>query len=229
MTDTEKKLREEIASLSHEIRRPLTSIGGFVDGILDGTIPEKNYMHYLRIVSDEVKRLAEITSKMLDTSKIELLEEPVSNQQFSMNETVIRIFCTFEKIIESKGITVEGLDVENTVTVTGDLGMISQALYNIIENAVKYVNSQGCISVSFSSENEFSVFSIRNTGMGISDDEKEKVFDKFYRSETAKKSELDGTGLGLSTAKAIINLHNGTVSADGISDGFAEFTVKLPS
>lgn len=229
MTDTEKKLREEIASLSHEIRTPLTSIGGFVDGILDGTIPEKNYMHYLKIVSEEVKRLADMTSRMLDTSKIELLEKPASEQNFSMNETVVRIFCTFEKVIEAKGITVEGLDSENIVTVTGDLGMISQALYNIIENAIKYVNAQGCISVSFRSEDGFSVFNIRNTGMGISNEDKNKVFDKFYRSESAKKSKYDGTGLGLATAKAIINLHNGTVSADGLQDGFAEFTVKLPS
>jgi signal transduction histidine kinase len=229
MNDAEKKFREEIAALSHELRRPLTSIGGFVDGILDGTIPEKNYMHYLRIVSDEVKRLTDITTKMLDTSKIELLDGISSPQKFSLNETVVRMFCTLENIIESKSITIEGLDSENIVTVTGDLGMISQALFNIIENAVKYTSVNGCISVSFSTEDNFSVFRIRNTGCGISEDEKEKIFDKFYRSEEAKKNEPEGTGLGLAITKAIVNLHNGTVSADGITDGFAEFTVKLPS
>ncbi len=229
MNDAEKQFREEIAALSHELRRPLTSIGGFVDGILDGTIPEKNYMHYLRIVSDEVKRLTDITTKMLDTSKIELLDGVSSPQKFSLNETVVRMFCTLENVVESKSITIEGLDSENIVTVTGDLGMISQALFNIIENAVKYTAVNGCISVSFSTEDNFSVFRIRNTGCGISENEKEKIFDKFYRSETAKKNEPDGTGLGLSITKAIINLHNGTVSADGITDGFAEFIVKLPS
>lgn len=229
MNEPEKKIREEIASLSHELRRPLTSIGGFVDGIIDGTIPEKDYMHYLRIVSGEVKRLTDITSKMLDTSKIELLEKPVSVQKFSLNETVIRTFCTLEKEIEGKSITIEGLDSELTFTVTGDLGMISQALYNLIENSVKYTNVNGCISVSFSYEDNFTIFSIRNTGAGISDNEKEKIFDKFYRSETSKKNEPDGTGLGLSIAKAIINLHKGTISANGILDCFAEFIVKLPS
>lgn len=229
MTEPEKKIKEEIAALSHELRRPLTSIGGFVDGILDGTIPETSYMHYLRIVSDEVKRLTDITTKMLDTSKIELLDKPASVQTFSMNETVIRIFCTLEKVIEEKGITIEGLDSQTIVNVTGDFAMISQALFNIIENAVKYANSQGCISVSFSSEDNLSVFSIRNTGIGINESEKDKIFDKFYRCENAKKSSEEGTGLGLSTAQAIINLHHGTITANGLPDGFAEFTVKLPS
>ena len=132
-------------------------------------------------------------------------------------------------IVKSSNITVEGLSGDNPVTVTGDLGLITQALYNLIENAVKYTNVNGCISVSFSSENGFSVFSIRNTGAGISDDEKEKIFSKFYRSESAKKNQPDGTGLGLSITKAVVNLHNGTIYADGIPDGFAEFTVKLPS
>lgn len=229
MKKSEKEIAEEVATLSHELRSPLTSIAGFVDGILDGTIPEKDYMHYLRIVSGEVKRLTEITSKMLDNSKIELLDAPASLQKFPLNESVIRIFCTFEKIIEGKNITIEGLSEDNPVTVTGDLGLITQALYNLIENAVKYTNVNGCISVSFSSENGFSVFSIRNTGAGISDDEKEKIFSKFYRSESAKKNQPDGTGLGLSITKAVVNLHNGTIYADGIPDGFAEFTVKLPS
>ncbi len=226
MNETEKKIREEIATLSHELRRPLTSISGFVDGILDGTIPEKNYMHYLRIVSNEVKRLTDITAKILDTSKIELLEKPEQIQTFSLNEAVVRMFCTLETSIEAKNITVEGLDSENAVTVSGDLGMISQALLNIIENAVKYSNINSCISVSFSSEDNFSVFKIRNTGCGISDEDKEKIFDKFYRSE--KITETEGTGLGLAITKAIIELHNGTVSAEGMPDAFAEFTVKLP-
>ena len=229
MNHSEKNLREEIAALAHEIRKPLTSIGGFVDGIIDGTIPEKDYMHYLRIVSAEVKRLTDITTGMLDTSKIELIEHPDNVHRFPLNETVIRTFCTLEKIIESKNITIEGLENAENVTVTGDLSMISQALYNLIENAVKYTNINGCISVSFSSDGEFTQFGIRNTGYGIAENEKEKVFDKFYRSETAKNNEPDGTGLGLSIAKAIVELHNGVISADGIQDCFAEFKVKLPS
>lgn len=155
MKKSEKEIAEEVATLSHELRSPLTSIAGFVDGILDGTIPEKDYMHYLRIVSAEVKRLTEITSKMLDNSKIELLDAPVSVQKFPLNESVIRIFCTFEKIIEGKNITVEGLSGDNPVTVTGDLGLITQALYNLIENAVKYTNVNGCISVSFHRKTAF--------------------------------------------------------------------------
>lgn len=229
MNSSEKNLREEIAALAHEIRKPLTSIGGFVDGIIDGTIPEKDYMHYLRIVSAEVRRLTDITTGMLDTSKIELIEKLENVRRFPLNETVIRTFCTLEKTIEGKNITIEGLDSAQNVTVTGDFSMISQVLYNLIENAVKYTNVNGCISVSFSSDDEFTVFSIRNTGFGIADNEKEKIFDKFYRSETAKNNEPEGTGLGLSIAKAIVELHNGVISADGIQDCFAEFTVKLPS
>lgn len=229
MNESLKKINEEIAALSHELRRPLTSIGGFVDGIIDGTIPEKDYMHYLKIVSSEVRRLTEITSKMLEASKIELLEKPDSVVSFQLNETVIRTFCTLEQQISDKNISVEGLDSDCIVTVTGDLGMISQALYNIIENAVKYANNGGCISVSFSSTDNSSVFSIRNTGKGISQSESVKIFDRFYRTEDAKKNIPEGTGLGLSIAKAIIELHKGTVSAKGIPDGFAEFTVILPS
>lgn len=229
MNAAEKNLREEIASLAHEIRRPLTSIGGFVDGIIDGTIPEKDYMHYLRIVSAEVKRLTDITTGMLDTSKIELIEHLDNVRRFPLNETVNRTFCTLEKVITGKNISVEGLENAENVTVTGDFSMISQVLYNLIENAVKYTNINGCISVSFYSDGEFTEFSIRNTGYGFADNEKEKIFNKFYRSENARNNEPDGTGLGLSIAKAIVELHKGTISANGIQDCFAEFRVKLPS
>ena len=139
----ESMRRNFIANTSHELKTPMTTIAGFVDGILDGTIPEEKRNHYLRIVSQEVKRLSRLVKTMLDLSKIDSGEMKLRLTRFDLSNTVFVTLLSFEKAIEDKKIEIRGLETASSLFVDGDPDMIHQVLYNLLENAVKFTNVEG--------------------------------------------------------------------------------------
>ena len=208
----ESSRRSFVANVSHELKTPMTTIGGFIDGMLDGTIPPEQQKHYLEIVSAEVKRLSRLVMTMLNMSKIEAGELKLQPSKFDISAQVFQVFLLFEQSIERKKIEIAGLEDMQSVAVEADPDMIHQVLYNLIDNAVKFTQEGGQITASVLSDSEKVIVRIRNTGLGVSSEEINRIFERFYRVDKARSRESGGTGLGLSIAQEIIRQHEGSLS-----------------
>ena len=224
----ENSRRNFVANVSHELKTPMTTIGGFIDGILDGTIPPSEHKKYLGIVSDEVRRLSRLISSMLNMSKIEAGELTPSFTKFSFSEMIVRTFLSFEQLISQKNITINGLDDLENITVTADPDMINQVIYNIIDNAVKFTPQDGTISVSCKAEFEKAVVRVRNYGIGLANEDLKLVFDRFYKVDKSRSLNTKSVGLGLYISKNIVELHKGKIYATSKDNEYTEFTIELP-
>ena len=218
--------RSFIANVSHELKTPMTSIAGFVDGILDGTIPPEKERHYLTIVSDEVKRLSRLVRSMLNIAKIEAGEMTLKPTVFDINEVVLSSIFTFEQTIETKQLDIRGLDA-GKIMVEADEDLIHQVVYNLLENAVKFVNVGGYVEVSYTVDPKRTYINIKNSGEGIPKDEISKVFDRFYKTDRSRSIDKTGVGLGLHIVRSIVNLHQGEVIVRSVEGEFCEFSFSV--
>lgn len=215
-----------VSNVSHELKTPMTSIGGFIDGILDGTIPEEQHEHYLRIVSSEVERLARLVRSMLNISKYEAGELTLSTENFDMLPVIVNTLMNFEKRIEEKHIDIRGLDT-TPVCVNADIDLIKQVVYNLTENAVKFVNEGGYIEFEFAEKEDMCSILIRNSGEGLKENEISKVFERFYKTDESRGIDPGGVGLGLPLVRSLIKLHGGTILVRSEPDRYTEFEFTL--
>ncbi len=220
--------RSFVANVSHELKTPMTTIGGFIDGILDGTIDKEKESQYLKIVSDEVKRLSRLVTGMLNMSKIEAGEIDIKPQNFDISEMIFRTLLGFEQIIDSKHIEIKGLESFATNPVTADRDMINQVIYNLIDNAVKFTPNGGYIEVGSKHDSEKIIVKIRNSGQGIPSEELDKIFERFYKTDKSRSYDVKGAGLGLYLVKTIIELHGGQIAARSELGEYTEFIFQLP-
>lgn len=224
----ESMRRSFIANISHELKTPMTSIGGFIDGILDGTIPKSEHRKYLIIVSDEIKRLSRLVRSMLNLSRIEAGELKLQTTQFNVLETICQTVFSFEKQIDDKKLDIRGLDREKII-VEADPDLIHQVVYNLIENAVKFVKEDGYLEFNFSSDQNMTLISIKNSGDGLSRHELSRIFDRFYKTDKSRGIDKNGVGLGLYIVRSIINLHGGEITANSILGEYTEFVFSIPT
>lgn len=215
-----------VANVSHELRTPMTSIGGFVDGLLDGTIPEGKREEYLRIISSEVHRLTRLVKSMLNLAKIEAGELEPKMEKFSVIELIVETLMTFENRIEEKEIEIRGLDAPR-IWLYADEGLVHQVIYNLIENAIKFVNKGGYIEFGFNPIGDRTVISIRNSGEGLSEEEMPLVFDRFYKTDKSRGLDATGVGLGLNIVSSIIRLHGGKIMVKSVKGEYTEFLFTL--
>ncbi len=231
MADSLESLEENrsdfVANISHELKTPITSIGGFVDGILDGTIPPERREHYLKIVSDEVKRLTKLITSMLNISKIEAGELRISPQRFNVTRQILKIFDSFEQKISEKDIHVRGLHHLRDCYIEADPDMINQVFYNLIDNAVKFTDKHGEISIDTNEDNEYLCVTIRNTGKSIDENDIDHIFERFYKGDKSRGLDTNSTGLGLYIVKSIVEMHGGEITANSPEKNVTEFKVKL--
>ncbi len=225
----ESSRRSFVANVSHELKTPMTTIGGFIDGMLDGTIPAERHGEYLKIVSDEVKRLSRLVTSMLNLSKIEAGELELKPKEFDLTTMMIDCTLTFEKEIEKKDITVEGFESMGNVSVFADRDMLYQVVFNLVDNAVKFTENSGKISL-FAGENQEGkiCFAVQNTGDGISSEEIGKIFERFYKVDKSRSYDVKSAGLGLYLCKTIVEMHKGEIFAESVEGEFTRFTVMLP-
>lgn len=217
-----------IANVSHELRTPITSIGGFVDGMLDGTIPKSRHQEYLVLVSKEIKRLRILISSMLNMTRFESGTLKPNFKETNLTDLVIQTVLMFEKKIEDKNIEIEGLDSDRLMAVV-DADLIQQVIYNLVENAVKFVNTKGTISFSFEKNSDgICTVSVRNTGEGLKNTEIQQVFDRFYKTDSSRGKDTTGLGLGLSISRKIVHLHNGHIVVKSVYGEYTEFSVQIP-
>ncbi len=228
LSATENMSRSFIANVSHELKTPMTTISGFVDGILDGTIPPERQEHYLSIVSDEVRRLSRLVRSMLDLSRIDNGTVALKPTTFDLTEAVCGMLLSFEQRIDEKNVTVEGLADCVRTPVTGDYDLIGQVLYNLLDNAVKFVDQNGTITVSVRRENARVYCAVRNSGAGLSPEELPRVFERFYKTDRSRSLDKSGVGLGLYIVKTVINLHKGEIYVRSLQGEYCEFEFWLP-
>lgn len=217
-----------VANVSHELKTPITIISGFIDGILDHTIPEEDAENYLRIVSDEAKRLSRLVVAMLNMSKIEAGKLTLTLSDVRPRDMIYRTLAGFEKVIGEKNITLEGLEELSDCVIRADEALFSQIVYNLIDNAVKFTPENGTITLGLRTEKKTALLSIRNSGRGIPPEECALIFDRFYKVDKSRGLDSKSFGMGLYIVKSIIELHQGSISVNSEPGLYTEFLIKLP-
>ena len=216
MADSLERLEEMrssfVSDISHELRTPMTSISGFVEGILDGTIPKEKEKEYLQIVLDESTRLAKLTSEMFEMTKMNSPEYKLSIQKFDVNEEIRRCIISAEQKVEAKNLELS-VDFENeTEFVLADPDSIKRVIINLLDNAIKFSNPENTIEIKVYETAKKVCVDFVNYGIGIAREDLPHIFDRFYKSDKSRTRDKQGAGLGLSFVKNILNLHSQTIT-----------------
>lgn len=223
----EKMRSTFLSNIAHDLRTPMTSISGFIDGILDGAIPPEKQEYYLRLVSAEVKRLSRLVSSLLDITKFESGEKKLNKTEFDVCEMARQIVISFEKKIEEKKLDVEFDTERDSIHVLADADAVYQVLYNICDNAVKFSREKGKYRVRIKTDGGKVFVSVYNEGKGISPEDIPFVFDRFYKSDKSRGLDRSGVGLGLYISKTIIEAHKEKIWAESVENEYCEFVFTL--
>ena len=218
-----------VANVSHDLRTPMTTISGFVQGILDGTIPPEKQNQYLAIVLDETKRLSRLVTDLLDISKLEQGSFKLEIREFDMNEIIRLSVIKLEKRIMEKNIHLTINFASENQRVLADRDAIQRVLMNLLDNAIKFTDEGGFMDIRTGVTEQNKVFvSIQNSGMGIEDQDLKHIFDRFYKTDKSRSQDKNGTGLGLYIVKNIMLAHNESVWAESETGEFTRFSFTLP-
>ncbi|MEG1549348.1 MAG: HAMP domain-containing sensor histidine kinase [Ruthenibacterium sp.] len=220
--------RSFMGNIAHELRTPMTSIKGFIDGMLDGTIPPESHEHYLGIVSQEVGRLTRLIKNMLDITKLEAGEYKVNAGNYDVWETITGVVFGAEQRLEANHIQISGFAPVKTM-VYADADLVYQVLQNLMDNAIKFCNEDGEIRFSVTQSKGVVTVGIRNTGVGIAEDALPFVFDRFYKEDKSRGLNTTGSGLGLHICKVLINLSDGNLWVTSKEGEYCEFLFTLPA
>lgn len=228
LVQLEEMRKSFVANVSHELKTPMTTIGGFIDGILDGTIETDKQHYYLNIVSSEIKRLSRLVQSMLSMAKLESGEFVLKPELFDFREMLCTIVISQEQRIENRHLSITGLDEIDSISLNADRDLIHQVIYNLVDNAVKFTNESGEISFKVTGDGKKMQFIITNTGKGIPENELPYVFERFYKVDKSRSANKNSTGLGLYITKTIIKAHGGNITVTSRENAFTSFCVTLP-
>lgn len=223
----EARRTEFIANISHELRTPMTTISGFADGILDGTIPKEDEEKYLRSIRDETRRLSRLVRDMLDVSQMRArAADPSKRTVFDLTELVLQTLLSFESRATKKGLDVDPQLPDNHIMVRADKDAITQVIYNLLDNAVKFAHEGTCITLRLYKDNGKAYVSVKDVGETIPPDDLPFIFDRFHKSDRSRSLDTTGVGLGLYLVKSIINSHDEDIAVRS-EDGVTEFVFTL--
>ena len=225
---SEYQRQEFVANVSHELKTPMTTIAGYIDGILDGTIPESRQRYYLQIVSDETKRLSRLVRSMLDISRLQ--DQPIPEEQkmhFDLEEATGQVLITFEQKINGKKLDVDVDFPGHPVFTFAGRDYVTQVIYNLIDNAVKFCPEGGTLGIKIKEAGKKAYVSISNDGETIPVEELPLVFDRFHKLDKARTRTKDSWGLGLYIVKTIVCSHGENISVTS-KNGKTEFTFTMP-
>lgn len=217
-----------MGNIAHELRTPMTTIKGFIDGILDGTIPPDMQNHYLQLVSEETGRLARLIQNMLDLSKLESGEYQVNACMFNIWETLTGVALSAEQRINDGMIEIEGLTMDEKVLVYADPDLIHQVAYNLLDNAIKFTPQGGTIRFGVEKLGPEVEISIWNSGQGISPEALPYVFQRFYKEDRSRGLHARGAGLGLNICMVLVNLSGGQIRVESEQGEWCKFVFTLP-
>ena len=216
-----------MGNIAHELRTPMTTIKGFIDGMLDGTIPPEENQRYLAIVSQETGRLARLVQNMLDITKLEAGEVPIHAKNYDLWQTVTDVVLSDEQRIEDGKIDIQGLGGP-PLMICADPDFVHQVVYNIVDNAIKFTPAGGVISFAAEKHGNMVEVRIENTGAGIAPEALPFVFERFYKEDRSRGMNTRGSGLGLHICKILINLSGGQIHAESEEGKWCRFVFTLP-
>ena len=224
---SEKRRSEFIANISHELRTPMTTIAGFADGILDGTIPKEDEEKYLISIRDETRRLSRLVRDMLSASQTNArAADPSRRTVFDLTELVLQTLLSFESRATAKNLDVDPQLPDSHILVLADKDAITQVIYNLLDNAVKFAREGSCLTLRLYKDNGKAYVSIKDEGETIPPDDLPFIFDRFHKSDRSRSLDKDGVGLGLYLVKSIINSHDEDIAVRS-EDGVTEFVFTL--
>ena len=232
MADTlntfEDEQRKFISNISHDFRSPLTSIKGYIEAMLDGTIPVEMQDKYLNIILFETNRLNKLTQNILDLNQFGNNAIVLDINDFDINQMIRTTTLTFEGVCNKKGLSFDLLLTGQELFVKGDMGKIQQVLYNLIDNATKFSNNNSTIIIETNIRNEKVLISVKDTGIGIPSDSIKKIWERFYKTDQSRGRDKKGSGLGLAIVKELVQAHNENINVISTEGVGTEFIFTLP-
>ena len=223
--DDQKKF---VANVSHDFRSPLTSIHGFLEAMLDGTIPPEQHEKYLNIVLQETDRLTNLTNSLLTLNNLNTKGIYLSLSDFDINEVVRGVAQSFEQVCRFKSVSMKLVLLGDALFVNADLEKIQQVLYNLVDNAIKFSAQGGTVTIETEEKKNKVFVSVKDNGIGIPKEDQKLIWDRFYKTDLSRGKDKKGTGLGLSIVREIIRSHSeniNLVSTEGVGSDFT-FTLK---
>ena len=220
--------REIIANISHDFRSPLTSIKGYAEAIKDGTIPPEQQEKYLDVVLFEVERLTKLTSNLLTLNTMDKKGMILQPSEFDINDVIKNLARSFEGQCKKKRMTIQLLFSGQETPVNADRDKISQVLYNLVDNAIKFSHMDSAIVITVEEKGRKAMVSVKDTGTGIPKEDLSKIWDRFYKSDSSRGKDKRGTGLGLSIVKEIMTAHKENINVISTEGVGTEFVFTLP-
>lgn len=220
--------RSFVANVSHDLRTPMTTISGFIDGILSGAIPPEKQDHYLGVISAEVRRLSRLVSALLDISRMQAGERKFTMTCFDICELARQILISFEQKIDEKKLDVQFLCDNDRMEVCADRDAIHQVLYNICDNAIKFAYEGGKYEIQITEWEKKIRVSVFNEGIGIPEGDIIHIFDRFYKSDKSRGLDKSGVGLGMYISRTIMEAHGERIWAESQYEKWCRFTFTLP-
>lgn len=224
----EEEQRKFISNVSHDFRSPLTSIKGYIEAMIDGTIPVEMQEKYLNIILFETERLNKLTQNILDLNQFGNRGMSLEIIEFDINQMIRTTTMTFEGVCNKKGLSFDLLLTGNELFVKGDMSKIQQVLYNLIDNATKFANNKTSITIETNIRNEKVLISVKDKGIGIPSDSVKKVWERFYKTDQSRGRDKKGSGLGLAIVKEIVQAHNENINVISTEGVGTEFIFTLP-
>lgn len=219
--------RSFVANVSHDLRTPMTTISGFIDGILSGAIPPEKQDYYLSVISEEVRRLSRLVSALLDISRMQAGERKFTMADFDICELSRQVLISFEQKIEAKKLDVSFECDSDRMDVIGDRDAIHQVLYNICDNAIKFSHNGGKYEIRITEKDRRIHVSVYNEGVGIPSEDVARIFDRFYKSDKSRGLDKSGVGLGMYISRTIIDAHGEQIWAESELGKWCRFTFTL--
>ena len=224
LENLEKMRSTFVSDVSHELRTPMTTISGFVEGILDGTIEEGEKDKYLELVLSESKRLSRLVTDLLNLTRVQNNETTLNYSEFDITDLAFQALLKFEKQINEGEFEIETDVSDEKMKVYADKDAIIQVLTNLLGNAVKFTPKGGKITINIYKNKTHVYVAIKNTGKGIEKEKLEYIWDRFYKTDTSRTSDKSGFGLGLCIDKSIIDKHNEKIWVESVPDDYTLFT-----
>ena len=223
--DDQKKF---VANVSHDFRSPLTSIKGYLEAMIDGTIPPEMHEKYLNILLNETERLRKLTNSLLTLNNLNTAGMMLNKTDFDINKTIRNVAASFEGTCRAKMIAIELVLTGDEMYVVADVDKIQQVLYNLLDNAIKFSHHNSVIKLETTEKHNKVFVSVKDSGIGIPKDDLKLIWDRFYKSDLSRGKDKKGTGLGLSITKEIIRSHGENINVISTEGAGTEFIFSLP-
>ena len=227
LAELEEQRSSFLANVSHDLRTPMTTISGFIDGILDGVIPEEKHEYYLSIVREEVGRLSRLVRTLLELSRIQAGDRKFTMSTVDIYRMAFQILVSNEKRINDKKLDVDFDADDDAMYVMADSDAMHQVFYNLIDNAIKFAHEGGVLRIGLKSEGNLVRVTIYNEGQGVSAQDLPHLFDRFYKADKSRGLDKTGTGLGLNIARVIVVAHGDDIKAESEEGKYCSFTFCL--